>query len=60
MHNISKLLLKTSTAHIKHATTSIFANLSKGTKVVLQVDHLAENINQWCDVIRLALLQINK
>jgi len=37
MHNIYKILLKTSTAHIKHTTTSILSHpSSKGTKVVLQ------------------------
>jgi len=41
IHNISKILLKTSTAHVNHTTTSIFDHLSKGTKVVLQVYHLA-------------------
>jgi len=38
--NISKIVLKTSTVHIKHTTTTIFAHLSKGTKVILQVDYL--------------------
>jgi len=42
MNNISKILLKTSTAHIKNTTTSIFAHLSKDTKVVLKVDYLVQ------------------
>jgi len=37
MHNISKHLLKTSTAHIKHTTTSILAHLSKGSCSICQL-----------------------
>jgi len=49
LHNIYKILLKTSTAQIKHTTTSIYAHLSiKGTKVIFIVASSLEYINQWC------------